>query len=195
MLKLEIFDPPMCCDTGICGNSTDSTLVTFASDLEWLKTQGVEVVRYGLSFEPTKFAENEAVKNEVCERGNACLPILIINDKIVSKATYPSRKKLAEICKVEFNQDEAPPIHREENCCCGTDCDCHSIGLPEGTCAYNKPSETPAEKCDCTNAAVEENCYCPQDSDYQKPDINNRIQKIIFIVFVIIMAAIIMTIF
>lgn len=37
MLKLEVFDPPMCCATGICGNNVDPKLITFASDLEWLK--------------------------------------------------------------------------------------------------------------------------------------------------------------
>ncbi len=37
--------------------------MTFASDLEWLKKQGVDVVRHGLSFEPAEFVKDEAVKD------------------------------------------------------------------------------------------------------------------------------------
>jgi len=88
MLKLEVFDPPMCCATGICGNSVDPKLVTFASDLEWLKKQGVDVVRHGLSFEPAEFVKNEAVKSTLQSDGDGCLPILVIDNKIISKACY-----------------------------------------------------------------------------------------------------------
>jgi hypothetical protein len=124
MSKLEIFDPPMCCKTGICGEHPDFTLVTFASDLEWLKAQGVEVERHCLSLEPNEFNQNEAVKNLIDKDGSKCLPVLTLNNQIVFKGEYISREKLANICKVQYNSDDAPPIHREENCCCGLDCDC-----------------------------------------------------------------------
>lgn len=45
-MKLEVFDPPMCCSTGVCGTDIDPALPRFAADLEWLKTQGVKVERY-----------------------------------------------------------------------------------------------------------------------------------------------------
>lgn len=131
MVKLEIFDPPMCCSTGICGSSDDSTLVTFASDLEWLKKEGVEISRYSLTLKPAEFAKNKKIKDTFNKEGNKCLPILFIDDNIVSKSSYPTRQKLAELCGVEYNEDEAPPIHREENCCCGLDCDCRVAQLPE----------------------------------------------------------------
>jgi len=140
MLKLQVFDPTMCCSTGICGHSSDPTLVTFASDLEWLKKQGIEVVRYGLSFEPAEFIKNKKIKNLLFEKGDCILPVLIIDEEIVSKACYPSREKLAEICKIEYNEEEAPPVHREENCCCGEDCDCRSTHLPKNEC-FGKNSD------------------------------------------------------
>ena len=65
MPKLEVFDPPMCCSTGICGASDNPTLVTFASDLEWLKIQGVEVLRYAITLEPVKFLTNEVVQSVI----------------------------------------------------------------------------------------------------------------------------------
>ena len=130
-MKLEIFDPPMCCKTGICGSTPDQKLVTFASDLEWLKKQGVEVLRYGLSFEPAEFIRNETVKNTLQCDGNGCLPLIFAAGELVSKSIYPSRQKLSQLCKIGYNDEEAPPIHREENCCCGVDCDCSSCVVPD----------------------------------------------------------------
>lgn len=132
MLKLEVFDPPMCCATGVCGNSIDPKLVTFASDLEWLKSKGTDVIRHGLSFEPDAFVKNEAIKNTLQKEGNDCLPIIIVDEEIVSKGCYPSREKLAEICKIEFNKEEKiEPVQIEESSCCGPDCDCHKSAVSD----------------------------------------------------------------
>jgi len=182
MIKLKVYDPPMCCATGICGNSVDPTLVTFASDLEWLKKQGVDVVRHGLSFEPAEFVKNEAVKTTLQTDGNNCLPIIVVDDKIVSKACYPSRCNLAKFCQIEFNEADAPPIHREENCCCGVDCDCSS-GINNKSC--------PPPECDCTNAAAEDNCMCGPDCDCHKSNVSHNFKKILFIVVILVMLAIV----
>lgn len=130
MLKLEVFDPPMCCATGICGNNIDPKLITFASDLEWLKKQGVDVVRYGLSFEPNEFVKNEAVKTTLQKEGNDCLPIVIADNQLVYKGIYPSREQLAHACnltwKAEFATEETTKVKSEV---CGPDCDCHKSAL------------------------------------------------------------------
>ena len=137
-MKLEVFDPPMCCATGICGNNVDPKLITFASDLEWLKKQGVDVVRYGLSFEPAQFVKNEAIKNTLQSDGNDCLPIVVADGQIASKACYPSRAKLAGICKLDYKNDfggcataecDCSNAPAEENCCCGPECDCHKSNV------------------------------------------------------------------
>lgn len=186
-MKLEIFDPPMCCSTGICGNSVDPRLVTFASDLEWLKKQGVDVVRYGLSFEPGEFIKNETVKITLQTDGNNCLPLVFADGVLSSKACYPSREKLAEICKIGFNEDEAPPIHREENCCCGVDCDCGSKEIPREL----TKDECGTYECNCSNAAAEDNCTCGPECDCHKSPVSDIAKKIIFIVIVLIMAIIV----
>jgi hypothetical protein len=130
MLKLEVFDPPMCCATGICGNSVDSKLVTFASDLEWLKKQGIDVVRHGLSFEPNEFVKNEDVKTTLQKEGNDSLPIVIADNKLAYKGIYPSREQLAKTCNItwkdEFATEETTKIEAE---ICGPDCDCHKSAL------------------------------------------------------------------
>lgn len=130
MLKLEVFDPPMCCATGICGNNVDPKLITFASDLEWLKKQGVDVVRYGLSFEPNEFVKNEDVKITLQKEGNDSLPIVISDNQLVYKGIYPNREQLAHACnidwKTEFATEETTKIEAEV---CGPDCDCHKSAL------------------------------------------------------------------
>ena len=52
MIKLQVFDPAMCCSTGVCGPSVDPVLPRFSADLEWLKSrEGVQVQRYNLAQE------------------------------------------------------------------------------------------------------------------------------------------------
>lgn len=182
MLKLEIFDPPMCCSTGICGSNADQVLVIFASDLEWLKSHGVTVVRYGLALEPSEFSKNEAVRQLINREGNSCLPILVIGKEIVSKGRYPSRDKLAELCKIEYDSDEAPPIHREENCCCGVDCDCGSV--PENACSKGS-------KNDCASAAAELNCYTEDESEFQEFKTIDNLKRIGIVIWLIIIIVVI----
>lgn len=129
-MRLEVFDPPMCCATGICGNSVDPKLVTFASDLEWLKKQGIDVVRHGLSFEPNEFVKNEDVKTTLQKEGNDSLPIVIADNQLIYKGIYPSREQLAKACNIdwkdEFATEETAKVEAE---ICGPDCDCHKSAL------------------------------------------------------------------
>jgi len=62
MKKLEVFDPPMCCSSGVCGPEVDPVLPRFAADLQWLAAQGVSVERYNLSQQPQAFVANPLVK-------------------------------------------------------------------------------------------------------------------------------------
>jgi arsenite methyltransferase len=96
MKTIEIFDPPMCCSTGVCGPSIDPVLPRFVADLHWLANQGVQVNRYNLAQEPQAFAANENVKAVLTKDGNECLPLILINGEVASKGVYPDRRQLAE---------------------------------------------------------------------------------------------------
>lgn len=39
MVSIQIFDPAMCCATGVCGVDVDQALVSFAADVDRLKSQ------------------------------------------------------------------------------------------------------------------------------------------------------------
>jgi alkylhydroperoxidase/carboxymuconolactone decarboxylase family protein YurZ len=99
--KLEIFDPPMCCSTGVCGPSVDPHLAQFAADLEWLTDQGVSVQRFGLTQQPEEYAGNELVRQALTESGQDCLPIILADGDIVSRGAYPQREELARIAGFE----------------------------------------------------------------------------------------------
>ncbi len=125
MTKLQIFDPPMCCTSGVCGTNVDTKLVKLLNDIEWLKSKGVEVERFGLAFEPQAFVTNELVKETLQKDGNDCLPLILVDGKIVFKGGYPDRAKLAEFCKVEFEESDSKEDEKVSVECCGPDCDCH----------------------------------------------------------------------
>ena len=101
MSKIEIYDPPMCCPTGVCGPNVDSKLVQFAADLEWLKSKGVKVERYNLAQQPDKFANCKLVTDAMAFAGDLCLPLILANGEIVSRNVYPERADLAKLAGVD----------------------------------------------------------------------------------------------
>lgn len=100
MPLLQVFDPPLCCSTGVCGPSVDPELARFSGDLAWLKQQGVEVRRFNLAQDPGAFVEHAAVKEALAARGNACLPLLLVAERVVVEGSYPSRETLAALTGV-----------------------------------------------------------------------------------------------
>ncbi|MDZ7715200.1 MAG: arsenite efflux transporter metallochaperone ArsD [Balneolaceae bacterium] len=95
-MTLEVFDPAMCCSTGVCGPDVDDALVDFSNDVKWLKSQGIEVRRYNLGQEPEAFKSNAQVISRLQAEGSDILPILAVNGSIVSEGGYPGRQQLIE---------------------------------------------------------------------------------------------------
>ncbi|MDT8853772.1 arsenite efflux transporter metallochaperone ArsD [Paracoccaceae bacterium Fryx2] len=95
MTNLAVYDPPMCCSTGICGAQVDQRLVDLAADLDWLRSKGVAVRRINLSQEPAEFAANAAIRDLMQASEGDDLPAILVDGALVSKARYPSRAELA----------------------------------------------------------------------------------------------------
>jgi hypothetical protein len=96
MTRLEVFDPPMCCSTGVCGPGVDPALARFAADLEWLRRQGIAVERFNLAQQPGAFTTNPSVKAALAQSGTRCLPLILVDGEVVSAGTYPEREILAQ---------------------------------------------------------------------------------------------------
>ena len=113
---IRVFDPAMCCSTGVCGPSVDPDLARFASDVNWLQKQGVEVERFNLSQQPAAFAETPAVK-EALARGTEVLPLVLVGDRIAVEGSYPSRETLAALAGLVVKKLETVPA--ASTGCCG----------------------------------------------------------------------------
>jgi hypothetical protein len=87
------------------------------ADLDWLKRQGVEVERYNLAQQPQAFATNAAVNAALHEDGNDCLPLILVDGKIVSRGTYPDRSGLSRLAGLEVNAEEEPVKAEKTSCC------------------------------------------------------------------------------
>jgi len=94
--QIHVFDPPMCCASGVCGPVVDPKLTTFAGDLDWLAAQGVAVERFNLAQQPQVFVGNNLVRAALEQDGEACLPLVLADGRIVSRGAYPSRQALAQ---------------------------------------------------------------------------------------------------
>lgn len=91
MKTIQVYDPPMCCSTGICGTDIDPDLVNFAAMLSQLGTQGIKVERYNLAQTPMAFVENPAVKALLETEGADALPLIFWDGKVELKGRYPSK--------------------------------------------------------------------------------------------------------
>ena len=102
MTHIEVFDPPMCCSTGVCGPSVDPLLAAFAADVEWLTAQGVTIARHNLSQNPQPFVSNTRVLDLMQREGTSCLPIVIVTSHVLQGE---KRKHLADAFAILSKQD------------------------------------------------------------------------------------------
>lgn len=96
MKTLQVFDPALCCSTGVCGVDVDQALVGFAADVDWAKQHGAQIERFNLAQKPMAFAENATVKSFLEESGQEGLPLILLDSEVVLSGRYPSRSELTE---------------------------------------------------------------------------------------------------
>lgn len=125
MKTLQIFDRPMCCSTGVCGPQVDPVLPRFAADLEALQKAGHTVERFNLAQQPQAFIENAEVHKLLSTTGTDCLPLVLVNGRVVSQGIYPSREMLAmwvgqSTASSSANSVTLPVV--SDSCCGPTGC-------------------------------------------------------------------------
>ncbi|BCS51902.1 arsenite efflux transporter metallochaperone ArsD [Geobacter sp. SVR] len=98
-MKIEIYDPAMCCSTGVCGPSVDSELVRIQETLRQIQKQApeVQVVRSGLTSDPQAFVANSVVAELLKSEGPECLPLTFVDGELASKGKYPGNEQLQAI--------------------------------------------------------------------------------------------------
>jgi hypothetical protein len=93
---IQVYDPPMCCSTGLCGNDIDPALVSFAALLKQLADAGVKVERYNLGQQPLAFVQNPTVKELLDREGVEALPVIFQDGAVQLKGRYPTGAERAE---------------------------------------------------------------------------------------------------
>lgn len=125
MARLDVYDPPMCCSSGVCGAEPDERLAMFAADLDWLARCGVEVHRHNLAHTPTEFTAQPRVLEIVERTGGAGLPAGMLDGRVVFEGEYPSRERLAELTGAGDLTTVPPVSDPASNApCCGGDPGC-----------------------------------------------------------------------
>lgn len=122
MKTIQVYDKPMCCSTGVCGPQVDPVLPRFTADLQWLKSQGHQVERFNLAQQPEAFMRNDEVHRLLAILGINCLPLIVVDGRIVSLREYPSRDLLANFAAGRAKQsisseNEASPCCGGQKCC------------------------------------------------------------------------------
>jgi hypothetical protein len=91
---VRVFDPAMCCDTGVCGPAVDPALLAAARDLRWLAARGATVIRHNLGQEPLAFVRYAPVQALLTERGVDALPATWVNDVLLTSGRHATRSEL-----------------------------------------------------------------------------------------------------
>ncbi len=129
MKKMQIFEPAMCCSTGLCGVSVDPELLRISTILNTLKNNGVQVGRFNLTNAPQEFVTNKTVNDFVREKGVDGLPVITVDGNIAITGRYPSNEEFIKLLDVpeHFIGKNAGDAETEKSkgCgCSGGDCCC-----------------------------------------------------------------------
>lgn len=106
MKTIQIYDPAMCCSTGICGTDINPDLINFAAMLVQMKNHGIVVERYNLGQQALAFAQNDAVKQLLQQEGVDVLPLMFWDGELVLKGRYPSQEERREWVKAAVGVTE-----------------------------------------------------------------------------------------
>ena len=115
MNTIEIFDPALCCSTGVCGADVDQALVSFSADVGWAKQNGARIERFNLAQQPMAFAEDPTVKSFLERSGQEALPLTLVNGEVMLAGRYPNRGELARWAGLT----EAAVEAKQSGCCGG----------------------------------------------------------------------------
>ena len=133
MKTIEIFDPAMCCPTGLCGTNIDPNLMRIAVVVDTLKKKGVNIIRHNLKDEPMIYVTNTKVNDLLQSKGVEVLPITLVDGEVAVTGEYPTTRQMAEWTGINLDfmplQEEKPKVElpKKENnseCCSGPDCCC-----------------------------------------------------------------------
>lgn len=110
--RVELYEPAMCCQTGVCGPSIDQQLIDVREDLRWAQSRGAEVARHNLGSDPDAFVANPKVT------GEAALPVLVVDGDVAIHGRYATREELTVLIAASPEAPASEPTG-SGGCGCG----------------------------------------------------------------------------
>lgn len=118
MKRLEIFEPAMCCATGVCGPSIDPELMRVAMVLNGISKDGIDIKRHNLSSEPQNFIACKVVSDMLTKDGVDVLPITLLDGEFMKAKAYPTNEEFALWLGLKVAAKRT--IKRVRSCRCGS---------------------------------------------------------------------------
>ncbi len=142
MKKMCIYEPALCCETGLCGVNVDPEFLRISTVLNTLKKEGVVIGRYNLKNAPMEFVKNDTVNQYINEKGVEGLPVITLDDEIVISGRYPENEEILTLLELPANILLGQNGEKASGDCCG--------------------ESAVEESCCCDGSAVEESCCCDE---------------------------------
>jgi len=139
MASIQVYEPALCCNTGVCGPDPDQALVQFTADLAATKQLGGDVARHNLANDPFAFTQAEPVAAFMKAAGSDGLPLTTVDGAVVLTGRYPSRDELARYARLTAATDAG---------CCG--------GTSASSCGCGSQGNATESSCGCGSSAAAE---------------------------------------
>lgn len=94
MTTIRVYEPALCCNTGVCGPDVDQSLVDFTAALNAAKDSGADVVRANLASDPVAFTQDPTALAFMRTAGSEGLPLTVVDGVTVLTGRYPSLAEL-----------------------------------------------------------------------------------------------------
>lgn len=117
MTTIRIYEPALCCSTGVCGEDVDQNLVTFTADLGFIKTLGADAERVNLANDPVAFTRDAEVLRFLNVAGSEGLPLTRVDGVTVATGRYPTRDQLLGYAGLGERQGAVAASDSASRCC------------------------------------------------------------------------------
>ena len=121
MKTMSIYEPALCCETGVCGVSVDPELLRISTVVNSLKKQDVKIQRYNLNSNPQAFIDCAEINQLIMKEGVDALPATVVDGKIVKTKAYPTNGEIMEMLGIQEGDLGEEP-QNEGGCCCKGGC-------------------------------------------------------------------------
>ncbi|HEY5524258.1 MAG TPA: arsenite efflux transporter metallochaperone ArsD [Clostridium sp.] len=118
MKKMVIFDPSMCCSTGVCGPSVNKELLRMSTFLNTLKNKGVLIERYNLTSNPQIFVDNKEINEILNTKGIDALPVTMVEGIVIKEGSYPTNEEICELLELPISYLKVDIKKPNKSCGC-----------------------------------------------------------------------------